>query len=539
MDPASTGNLHVGAWHSGGEERRAFLQERITLIAKLMFLLFTAIFLFGVLVLERYEELRPERFELVGWMGCAGSAILGATWLFVRRGTHSERVLYAIDLGIAVTFGAFFGLDAFLMPHRAYNLYLPLVFNMISVFGRALIVPSTPLRGAVVATAAMAPLSAWYIALAVGWPEFLGMPRAPFVLGIVVIPASSVVLAAFGTRVIYGLRKQARDAMRLGQYTLDRKLGEGGMGTVYRARHAMLRRPAAIKLLRADQGGAHALARFEREVQLTAELTHPNTIAIFDYGTSPDGVFYYVMEYLDGLDLEQLVESSGPQPAPRVVHILMQVCAALTEAHRRGLIHRDVKPANIILCERGDVPDVVKVLDFGLVKELGSGNELTGAFVAGTPDYLAPEIIEDQHAVGPASDLYAVGALGYYLLTGKTVFEGTTIPDICVHHVHSQPIPPSQRVSVDVPAGVEAVVLRCLAKRPEHRYASARELRDALAALPEAGSWTESDALAWWSDHEAGSIQRAAAATTLPMVSSPLSMTVDLTGRGGADDAID
>ena len=220
---------------------------------------------------------------------------------------------------------------------------------------------------------------------------------------------------------------------------------------VYRARHALLRRPTAVKLLQPDKAGVENLLRFEREVQLTATLSHPSTVVIFDYGRTPEGVFYYAMEYLDGLDLERLVRVDGPQPAGRIIHILAQVCGALAEAHDAGLIHRDVKPANIILTERGGMPDIPKVVDFGLVKQfatLGSADTATTVVgvtaantIVGTPLYLSPEAITGRDLDG-RSDLYALGAVGYYLLTGEPVFSATSIVEVSAHHLHSVPVPP-------------------------------------------------------------------------------------------------
>jgi serine/threonine protein kinase len=310
-----------------------------------------------------------------------------------------------------------------------------------------------------------------------------------------------VMTATFASHVIYGLRRSVREARRLGRYTLIEKLGSGGMGVVYRAEHAMLRRPTAVKLLDRNEVGEQGLARFEREVQLTAQLTHPNTIAIYDYGRTPDGVFYYAMELVDGLDLEVLVRDHGKLPPARVVHLLRQACGSLAEAHEAGLVHRDIKPSNLVLSLRAGQGEILKVLDFGLVKDVrdGAGDaslSRTGA-ILGTPLYLSPEAIRAPEEVGPASDLYAIGAVAYWLLTGEPVFSATSIVELCAAHLSETPLPPSKK-GIAVPPELERLVLACLAKRPADRPESAAALGAALAQC-DVGAWTREDATAWWS----------------------------------------
>ncbi len=318
----------------------------------------------------------------------------------------------------------------------------------------------------------------------------------------------AIAISTVGSGVIYGLRAEADRTRRLGQYTLEAKIGEGGMGSVYRARHAMLRRPTAIKLLPPEKAGEDSIRRFEREVQLTARLSHPSTIAIFDYGRTPEGVFYYVMEYLEGLNLEELVDKEGAQEPGRVIHVLEQVAGALTEAHEAGLIHRDIKPANIILCQRGGIFDVAKVVDFGLVKRvvttaeeatmMGTGQHL----LAGTPMYMAPEAIKGEQFVDGRSDLYALGAVGYFLLTGRPVFSSTNVVEIVAHHLHTTPNPPSQRTDRAIPRDLEAVLMRCLAKDPAARFGTARVLADELAACAETTPWSRDRAGDLWASFQ-------------------------------------
>jgi serine/threonine-protein kinase len=336
------------------------------------------------------------------------------------------------------------------------------------------------------------------------------------------------------SRVIYGLRAEVREARRFGQYVLERKIGEGAMGVVYRATHAMLRRPAAIKLLLKERANEADLARFEREVQLTSRLVHPNTISIFDYGRTAEGVLYYVMEYLEGLDLQSLVDQYGPVEPARAIHILTQVSGALAEAHALGLIHRDIKPANIVLTERPDEPDVVKVVDFGLVKNFGGNLAESAASdaIIGTPLYMAPEAISRPDTVDGRSDLYAVGAVAYFLLTGRQVFQAATLIEVCSKHMLEMPVPPSQRLGRALPADLEAIVLGCLAKDREDRPASAAVLRASLLACADAAHIDPPAARAWWQAWRASQKNRPGSFDSLDGAgSSPATMAIDLVGR--------
>lgn len=319
---------------------------------------------------------------------------------------------------------------------------------------------------------------------------------------------ASAVAIFIGMLVLQRKQREARQAAlklrQLGQYTLEEKLGEGGMGVVYRGHHAMLHRPTAIKFLDVQKTNSSTIARFEREVQLTAKLTHPNTIAVYDYGRTPEGIFYYAMEYLDGIDLENLVTKYGPLPEGRVIYVLQQVCGSLAEAHGIGLIHRDVKPANIFLTSRGGLFDFAKLLDFGLVRavdEQQSARLTSAGAMAGTPLYLSPEAVEHPDQVDARSDLYAVGAVGYFLLTGTPVFDGRNIIEIVQRHLTVTPDLPSQRLGKPISAELEKLLMRCLSKSPADRPASAGELVDLLAACPMASRWSQKDAGAWWFAH--------------------------------------
>ena len=325
------------------------------------------------------------------------------------------------------------------------------------------------------------------------------------------LAASSLAIFVFTVRVSrleQKAREAAIEAKQLGQYKLDEKLGEGAMGVVYRGTHAMLARPTAIKLLDADKVTDASIARFEREVQITSNLNHPNTVAIYDFGRTPEDVFYYAMEFLDGLDLQELVERYGPQPPNRVIYILRQICGSLYEAHSMGLVHRDIKPANIMLNRRGGEGDVVKVLDFGLVKarEGEHADDSSNDSMAGTPLYMSPEAIQMPSSVDACSDLYAVGAVGYYLLTGRPVFEADELAELCRMHAAELPTPPSTRVTGKIPAELENAILSCLEKTRSKRPQTARDLANLLNRCSEAYTWTIDDADAWWGRHERGQL---------------------------------
>jgi tRNA A-37 threonylcarbamoyl transferase component Bud32 len=323
-----------------------------------------------------------------------------------------------------------------------------------------------------------------------------------FIFGLLIVGAVLVyVLMRLANRLQAAARKAALKAKQLGQYALDDKIGEGAFGAVYRAHHALMRRPVAVKLLQTEKLTQSSAARFEREVQLTSQLTHPNTITLYDYGRTPEGIFYYAMEYLDGLTIDRLVKQYGAQPEGRVISILRQVCGSLAEAHAIGLVHRDIKPANVFLTQRGGVPDFVKVLDFGLVKvrDVQGGAELTMAEATlGTPLYMSPEAVEHANEVDARSDLYSLGAVGYFLVTGEAMFDCLTLGEVLMHQVKDLPVRPSERLGKPVSPDLEELLMRCLAKNPASRPAHARELDDALARCRSATDWTRELADEWW-----------------------------------------
>jgi serine/threonine-protein kinase len=316
----------------------------------------------------------------------------------------------------------------------------------------------------------------------------------------------SIGTSVFGSFKISSLQEEAfeaRQQMRdLGQYHLKKLLGTGGMGEVYLAEHRLLKRPCAVKLIRPERASdPQILARFEREVQATARLSHPNTVEVYDYGRTDDGTFYYVMEYLDGVGLDELVKRHGPLPPGRAVHIARQLCGALREAHIEGLIHRDIKPGNVLVCRQAGVCDVAKLVDFGLVhnfdEDSGSSKLTREGHIVGTPDYMSPEQANHPDSLDHRTDIYSLGGLIYFMLTGRPPFERKTMLETLFAHQHDV-VEPLRAVNFNLPSDLEIVVLRCLAKDADERFPDTGVLDDALKACAAAGEWTEQHAARWW-----------------------------------------
>jgi hypothetical protein len=495
--------LGFGSVPGDAEEGRAFLQRRIAFFIGMLALLWIAIMVTSMVTALLYmpEALTTPGARRAGSLHTVGTVLLVVVWLVVRRGRWSLAALNWFDALTVIGQSLVVALlmDGVDMRYRP-DLSISMGFSC-ALVGRAAVVPSHGARTLALGATSAVPifLATLYTYSIVRGGHFLPPAMAGTQVGMWL--AFAVLLSTAISRIIYGLSLKVQEAVRLGQYTLEHKIGEGAMGVVYRARHALLRRPTAIKLLSPGRAGQHDLERFEREVQTTSQLRHPNTVAIYDYGRTPDGIFYYAMEYLDGVDLERLVAHEGPLPEGRVVRILSQISGALEEAHLAGLIHRDIKPSNVLLCDHGHQPDFAKVLDFGLVKDAtgaGVNTSLSGVqTLTGTPLYMSPEAISTPSKVDARSDLYALGALGYTLLTGSPPFTGRTAVEVCGHHLHSPVVPPSQRRNQPVTPALEALVLACLAKDRDARPASAAEVGERLAACT-VTPWTTANARTWW-----------------------------------------
>jgi eukaryotic-like serine/threonine-protein kinase len=451
----------------------------------------------------------PQWFRLGVPDAIAASGVVASLLLFLyaRRPNHDPRRI--LDLGLA--YMVLTAIDLGFMFHwhgmpmgRQVAPEISWIGAVVLMF--AAIVPSTPAKTAIAGLFAvsMNPL-AMLVSRARGtWPfeqatDALLMHYPDFLL---------VGVAVVISHVVTSLGQQVAKAREMGSYQLGELLGRGGMGEVYQATHRMLARPAAIKLIRPEMVAAGdpaarelAVLRFRREAEAAANLRSPHTVELYDFGVTDDQTLYFVMELLDGMDLESLVQRHGPVPASRVIHIVRQVCASLAEAHARGLVHRDIKPANIHLGRLGLVDDFVKVLDFGLVKPMADRSierPLTtqAGFIVGTPGYMAPEMAFGDVLDGRA-DLYALGCIAYYLRTGHQVFEGDTPMQVLSKHLQTAPVPPSERGAIDVAPALDELVMACLAKKPEDRPQSATELTRRLSAI-DLPPWTESQAKEWW-----------------------------------------
>jgi len=464
----------------------AFLQERLRVLAGVIGLAIAAFYALRMgsawLAHRALEPASPE--NLVHLASVVG---LAAIYAAVRGGPRSRRTLQAIDVG-GFSLGSAACVALFALRYDQPSAPVVSATLKIMIIARAVLVPSTA-----------------RVTLLVSLPGALGVLAvlAAHGGGVVVlwnaaVFAFAIAVAVVASHVTHTLRRQVREARRMGAYRLGERIGAGAMGEVYRASHEMLRRPAAIKLLRPEVMGQEALARFEREVQLTATLTHPNTVMVYDYGRTPDGVFYYAMEHLDGADLSRVLEAGGPLPAARAIHVLIQACDALEEAHALGLVHRDIKPRNIILCTRGGRRDVVKIVDFGLVKDLAERDPaLTrGDASPGTPLTMAPEVLFGEPAT-PQSDLYSLAVVGYNLVTNAQLYDFRNGMEFFGLVFSTPPIPPRER-NPAVPEDLERVLLHGLARSAGDRPEGVAGFREELSACRDAGRWTEADAAAWW-----------------------------------------
>jgi serine/threonine-protein kinase len=484
-----------------GEEHRAFLQARVALFGKVLAAT-TSVFLLASA--SSYFLLAPapsiatriarDRYDLLA------IGLFTTLWLVARHGRLPRVALEVLEAGVAIAACA--GFAIMILPgYEELSMLVPALCALAILLLRAVFIPTTPRRTFLVSLAGALPQVAVVWVLARRLDAHTSIPSA---IGPTVYVACwagmMVALATVTSRVIHGLEQKVRAARQLGQYTLVERIGEGGMGVVYRAQHAMLRRPTAVKVLPPGKVGGESLARFEREVQLTSRLSHPNTVSIYDYGRTPDGLFYYAMELLDGVTVTELVEATGPLPPPRIAWLMRQICGSIAEAHRAGLIHRDIKPDNLMVCERGGQRDVVKVLDFGLVKDFGSLDPALSheSSLIGTPLYMAPESFTAPGAVGAATDLYALGAVAYYMAAGRHVFEARTLLELTAHHLTSEPAP----LPAGTPGALAALILSCLAKQPSERPRAVEVLEERFAALLEATPWTQREARAWWAAHE-------------------------------------
>jgi len=398
-------------------------------------------------------------------------------------------------------------------PETTYTsrAYLGVPWEAVWIIIFPLVAPNTPRKMLVAALAAASagPITLYLANRFAGAP--VGSPATVVVTYFLFTSYLSAALAYLIARLMYRYNVQLKRAREIGSYELLRALGHGGMGEVWAARHRLLARPAAIKLIRPELLGADprsrqiAIRRFEREARATASMGSVHTVDVYDFGLTNEGAFFYVMELLDGVSLDALVKRFGPLPADRAVHLLIQVCHSLSEAHARGLIHRDIKPANIFVCRLGPDYDFAKVLDFGLVKQSAGEQsiELTAeGITAGTPAFMAPEMALGKAEVDGRADIYALGCVAYWLVTGKYVFQGSTPVATILEHVRSEPVPPSRRTEVAIPPALEDVIMSCLAKDPADRPQNAEILGAVLEATGIAETWTIERARKWWDLHQ-------------------------------------
>ncbi len=509
-DAPSTGSAGISALPPDLLEQ---VRGRVRLLALLLFFgfAFDPFFYFlswsiGILVGDEIPaEFRASfGFILADLSVAVASAVL---WWVARRGQVSPSRLHAIGLVYQVLICFMIAFTSMWQWWLQKGNILPLTWVPTVIVLFPLIMPGPPRRmlAAAIVAGAMSPLALLLLHL-------LGKVTADpdDYLRAVIGPAFAIVFAYMGARVVYRLGREVVAARELGSYRLEERLGQGGMGEVWRARHHMLARPAAIKLIRPSLNRPEMSGvlqkRFEHEAQVISSLRSPHTVELFDFGVAERGTFYYVMELLEGLDADALVRRFGPVPAERAVFLLRQVCHSLAEAEARGLVHRDIKPANIFLCHYGEDYDFVKVLDFGLVKALDARASGDPALtrenaVHGTPAFMAPEQALGEASIDSRADIYATGCVAYWLITGQQVFTAETTMGILVQHARAEPAAPSTRTELPIPPALEGLILACLAKDPAARPQSARELSQRLAEVECADRWSEERAREWWSRH--------------------------------------
>ncbi len=483
------------------DETTKLLRSRLAAAAVVLLVVFAAAFV-GSLVSGIVTLL---------WLRAVILGILLACLLTLRSSRHlslahlrtMEVVVFGLVLGqvslmIAARIAGFAARDDATSVVALQYLYLGAWCLLLLIYG--IFVPNTWKRAAAV----MLPVSLLpYVVMAIQrWslPELAALLEENNASSPVPLPVVAALVGIYGTHVINSARREAFKARQFGQYRLLERLGSGGMGEVFKAEHVLLKRPCAMKLIKpSSETDATAIAHFEKEVKATAKLTHWNTVEIYDYGRTEDGTFYYVMELLPGMSLEELVDEYGPLPPERVVHLVRQVCGALQEAHSVGLIHRDIKTANIFSANRGGVFDVAKLLDFGLVKEQTKGNmEARHGSFSGTPLYMSPEQAAAYEDVDGRADLYSLGAVAYHLLVGQPPFTGKNVIELLAAHANSEVTAPSQ-INTGVPSDLGDIVLRCLAKNPNDRFPDATSLEQALAGCSCANQWSEARSHEWWS----------------------------------------
>jgi serine/threonine-protein kinase len=399
------------------------------------------------------------------------------------------------------------------MSIESHQGFLGLSWVAVWVVLFTIVVPTSPRRAVLAALASVSAVPVVIGTVVASGAASSPVSPLPFFFGLVFPYLLVVAMAYVGARVVYQLGTEVKRARELGSYRLEKKLGEGGMGEVWQARHRMLARPAAIKLIRPSTTGQtgpevtqEAVRRFEREAQVIARLRSPHTVDLFDFGIAADGAFYYVMELLDGLDVDRLLRRFGPTPPERAIYLLRQICHSLSEAQSCGLVHRDIKPANIFVCQYGEDYDFVKVLDFGIVGAAHSPDESSTVQtrendLKGTPAFMAPEQAMGRPVDGRA-DIYATGCVAYWLLTGQYVFTADNAMGLLLQHAQTPPVPPSGRTELSIPPALDDLVLACLAKDPAHRPQSARELSLRLRELEVRHPWSQERAREWWTLHK-------------------------------------